>query len=378
MGLHMFVAASKKTIDLKSILKRVAIRDTSIYLNGPTGSGKEVAASYIHKNSPRAKQPFIAINCGALPQNMIESELFGYERGAFTGAVTSREGHFEKADRGTLFLDEIGEMSLDAQKALLRVLETKEIERIGGKIKNRVDVRIICATNRSLYEEVQQGRFREDLYFRLNVFPVRIPPLSERIDDIPPLVAYFSSDIEEEFRPRFSACALRKIIRYKWPGNIREIRNFIQRASIMFPNTVIDEGKVSELLSYDHFYDRYEQNQLWNAMNTAADEAIKDYSQTEEILKTHNSNMIEDSVITDHNILETPHVLEQKNPLLDMQKLIQSGQFDLKDHIKSMERQFVDTALSISAGSVSAAARLLGMQRTTLIEKMKRFEQAVS
>jgi DNA-binding NtrC family response regulator len=218
------------------MVKQVAPLDSPVLLLGETGTGKEIIANAIHYSSPRKDGPFIKVNCGAIPETLLDSELFGHEKGAFTGAVSQKRGRFERANKGTIFLDEIGELPAQAQVRLLRVLQTKEIERVGGTSSIPVDIRIISATNRNLEEMIASGRFREDLWFRLNVFPIMIPPLRQRREDIPALVHHFidrkSRELKLTERPVLALGALDRLMAYDWPGNVRELENLIERALI--------------------------------------------------------------------------------------------------------------------------------------------------
>ncbi len=236
------IAEDKKTIDVISILRKVRNMDTTVLLLGETGVGKEVFAKYLHKEGMRKDKPFIKINCGAIPPELMESEFFGYKKGAFTGADRSgKAGYFEVADGGTLFLDEIGELPLSMQVKLLRVLQEKEIMRVGSTLAVPVDVRIIAATNRELDKMVEKGTFREDLYYRLMVYPVRVPPLRERPDDIGSLAKHFVSELNRKYgdQKRFANLSLDLLIAYRWPGNIRELKNVVERAFIISNGEVI-------------------------------------------------------------------------------------------------------------------------------------------
>jgi len=224
---------------LKAVMKmvqQVAPLNSPVLLQGETGTGKEVIANAIHYSSPRRDGPFIKVNCGAIPETLLDSELFGHEKGAFTGAISQKRGRFERANKGTIFLDEIGELPAQAQVRLLRVLQTKEIERVGGTASIQVDIRIISATNRNLQQMVASGRFREDLWFRLNVFPIMIPPLRQRREDIPALVHHLverkSKELKLAERPVLATGTLDKLMAYDWPGNVRELENLIERALI--------------------------------------------------------------------------------------------------------------------------------------------------
>ena len=225
-------AGLKPTLDLA---RRAAQSDATVLLHGETGSGKELVAHFIHEASPRRNQPFIRVNCGALSEGLLESELFGHERGAFTGAERTRRGRFELADGGTLFIDEIGDISAKLQVTLLRVLQERELERVGGNATIHVDVRVIAATHQDLPQLVAQGHFREDLYYRLNVLPVRIPPLRERVDDLPALLGHFIAKHASRRwpAPELGAGVVAALSSYSWPGNVRELENLVQRALVL-------------------------------------------------------------------------------------------------------------------------------------------------
>lgn len=236
------VAEDSKTRRLATLARRVANSDATVMLSGESGTGKEVFARLIHEKSPRANNPFIAINCAAIPENMLEASLFGYEKGAFTGAYQTRAGKFEQAQGGTLLLDEISEMDLGLQAKLLRVLQEREVEKLGGHTTIKLDVRVLATTNRSMREEVAAGRFREDLFYRLNVFPLHLPPLRARPADILPLAQRL---IENQCphgagRPVLTQAAQKMLLKHPWPGNVRELDNVIQRALILLNGDCID------------------------------------------------------------------------------------------------------------------------------------------
>ena len=230
------IGRSPKFRTLLDEINIVAPVDSAVLVQGETGTGKEVVAQAIHEASPRCKNRFVALNCAAIPAALLESELFGHERGAFTGAVAQTIGRFQAADRGTLFLDEIGDLPLELQPKLLRALQEKQIERLGGGHTFRVDVRVIAATNQNLWGMVQEKKFRADLYYRLNVFPIRLPPLRERGDDIPLLIEHFVEKFarrQGKSIERIPDNVMEALTRYSWPGNIRELQNVIERAVIM-------------------------------------------------------------------------------------------------------------------------------------------------
>lgn len=240
-GAEPLVTSSLPSRRLAELARRVAASDCTVLIAGESGTGKEVLARYIHQHSPRAAAPFVAVNCAAIPENMLEAILFGYERGAFTGAHASHPGKFEQAQRGTLLLDEVTEMPLGLQAKLLRVLQEREVERLGGRAPVALDVRVLATTNRTLRAEVAAGRFREDLYYRLNVFPLATAPLRERRDDVLPLAMHLLNARSRGGRPipALSAEAAHMLLTYAWPGNVRELDNVMQRALILVNGPVI-------------------------------------------------------------------------------------------------------------------------------------------
>jgi two-component system nitrogen regulation response regulator NtrX len=265
---YQIAGHSNAIVEMKEQIEKAAPTDAWVLIVGENGTGKELVAHTIHRLSKRNNKPFIEVNCAAIPEDLIESELFGHEKGAFTGATTMKRGKFDQANDGTLFLDEIGDMSLRAQSKVLRILQEQRFERVGGNRTIKVDVRVIVATNKNLEEEIAKGAFRDDLYFRLNVIPIRVPPLRERVDDIPELVSEFldefSIDTKEE--PRLlSPDAMELLKKYGWPGNVRELKNLIERMAIMCPGETVDakdipapfntsrieEGKLESFVSFD-------------------------------------------------------------------------------------------------------------------------------
>ncbi|MGH7582168.1 MAG: sigma-54-dependent transcriptional regulator, partial [Gemmatimonadales bacterium] len=235
------VGSSPAIEQVRQLIAQVAPTDARVLIGGESGTGKELVANAIHRYSPRARAPFVSVNCAAIPRDLVESEMFGHERGAFTGATDRRIGRFELADTGTLFLDEVGDLQLEAQAKLLRVLESGEIQRIGAERSQRVSIRVLAATNRRLAEAVAAGAFREDLYFRLNVFPIDVPPLRDRLEDIPELVAHLAARLRPRHPPRFTDDALAALARYAWPGNVRELANIVERLSIVGGDEVTGE-----------------------------------------------------------------------------------------------------------------------------------------
>jgi DNA-binding NtrC family response regulator len=237
------IGSSKAITEVLDLVSKVAGNDVTVLITGESGTGKEMVATAINSESRRKTKPYLKMNCAAIPSELLESQLFGHERGAFTGAISRQEGCFERANGGSLFLDEIGDMSMMTQTKLLRVLQEQEFERIGGSNTIKVDVRIMAATNKSLLEEIKKGRFREDLYYRLNVVEIHIPPLRERIEDIPEIVNSFLDEFKEKYnKPELtvSGNAMSVLTTYSWPGNVRELRNVIERATVLSRTNVIE------------------------------------------------------------------------------------------------------------------------------------------
>jgi len=263
------VVADKQSVDLIHLAKKVAATDASVMILGPSGSGKEVLAQYIHQQSKRVEKPFIAINCAAIPENMLEATLFGYEKGAFTGAIQASPGKFEQAQGGTILLDEITEMDLGLQAKILRVLQEREVERLAGRKTIQLDVRVIATSNRDLKDAVKEGIFREDLYYRLNVFPLTWLPLKDRPDDIIPLATHLIARICQKngsMVPDFTASARSKLLSYDWPGNVRELDNVVQRALILQSDKTIDAD--------DLLIDNFESTKITQDKTNTASEAL--------------------------------------------------------------------------------------------------------
>jgi len=297
-------------------MEKILLTDSTVLILGASGTGKELVARAIHFNGPRKDKPFITINCGAIPADLLESELFGHVRGSFTGAIADKPGKFELANEGTIFLDEIGTMPLHLQMKLLRVLQEQEIERVGGTRRIKLNVRVISATNADLDQQVRQGRFREDLYYRLNVIPIHLPPLSERRDDVPLLARHFLRKVCAEMRRplmTLTPAAVRALEAYDWPGNVREMENVIERTVALTDGAVIDRHDLPPQLAGGN---------------------------------------------SDFELLPVPKIPAQG--------------LSLPATIDAIERAMIGQALAICGGVKSRAAALLGLNRTTLVEKIKR------
>lgn len=322
------IGDSSKMQAVYDMIEKIADTDSTVMITGESGTGKELIAKTIHYNSSRSQHPFVPLNCAAIPKELIESELFGHEKGAFSGALNTRVGRFELAHNGTLFLDEIAELAPSLQVKLLRILQEREFERVGGMKTIKVDVRILAATNRDLEAATNEGAFREDLYYRLNVIPIHIPPLRERSGDIPLIADHFINEFCKKRKRTpfvFSEEAMERFLGYEWPGNIRELKNVIERIAILVPS---DTVYVSDLPDkFRNASDSVPQKQTRAAVRTNA--AAKGM-------------------------------------------LIPDDGIDLNDLIGNMERDLICKALEKTEGVKSKAATLLGLNRTTLIEKMKK------
>ncbi|WP_457570091.1 sigma-54-dependent transcriptional regulator [Desulfurobacterium sp.] len=300
------IGSSKKMQEVFKLIGRVARTDATVLIVGESGTGKELVAKAIHKYSKRAEGPFVAINCAALPTNLLEAELFGYEKGAFTGATSRKKGFFEQAHGGTLFLDEIGEIELPLQSKLLRAIQEKEIRRLGGDAPIRVDVRIVAATNRDLEKEVKEGRFREDLFYRLNVLKIELPPLRERREDIIPLANFFIKKFSKEFKlpvKQLTERAREWLCSYDFPGNVRELENMILKAMLLSPIDIIDindlqtekqeetapnlEEAIREFVTYVFMVEQKDKNNLYDIVMKSAEKIL-----ITEVLKHSDWNQV--------------------------------------------------------------------------------------
>ena len=316
------VGRSAAITELNRLLDQVAGFDSTVLVLGESGVGKELVARRIHQLSPRRDAPFVPLNCGAIPGELLESELFGHEKGAFTGAVATRAGRFELADGGTLFLDEIGDMSLSMQVKLLRVLQERTFERVGSTVQRTANVRVIAATHRDLEQRVAEGSFREDLFFRLNVFPLRVPALRERVEDLPCLITDLTAEGVAQGGPtvQLSRQATAALAGYQWPGNVRELANLLERLAILYPNRAV---QLEDLPA------RYRVNGAAAPCDRAGDRARTDFPGTG---------------------------------------------VDLRAHLARIERELIEAAMEEARGTVAQAARLLKLRRTTLVEKLRKYQ----
>ena len=349
--------SSRAIRDVLTLISQVAGHESSVLVLGESGTGKEVVARAIHEASPRRSRPFIAVNCGAIPADLLESELFGHEKGAFTGAVATRKGRFELAEGGTLFLDEIGDMSLSMQVKLLRVLQERVFERVGSALQYRCNVRIIAATHRNLEEAILRGGFREDLFYRLNVFPIEMPPLRTRLEDLPILINDFAELNLAAGRPRvqFSAGAMDCLLRHPWPGNVRELGNLVERLSILCAGRLIGAADLPP---------RYRPAD-WQP-DPAAEQIVSPFLAAVEPEKAAAAV----DALTEREALM---LLEDAPAAVCSVTLPREG-LDLRAHVAAIEETLIRQALERSDGIVAQAARLLGLRRTTLVEKLRKFD----
>lgn len=330
------VGKSEAIRKVRSSMAQVANRDVNVLITGESGTGKEVVARNLHEHSHRKDQPFVPVNCGAIPTDLLESELFGHEKGSFTGAVNTRKGRFELAQGGTLFLDEIGDMPLHMQVKLLRVLQEKTFERVGGSEPIATDVRVIAATHKNLEDMILDGSFREDLYYRLNVFPIEMPALKERPEDIPLMINELIHNMEKQGRGsiRLSSAAILSLCRHDWPGNVREMANLLERMAIMYPYGVI-----------------------------GLQDLPKDFCHIDAINQDDNgvAELFPDSI------------QPAGGQSVDDLAILPVGGLNLKDYLTRLEKSLIQQALSDCNSVVARAADKLQIRRTTLVEKMRKY-----
>ena len=332
------VGTSRAIQHVRQMMQQVADTDASVLILGESGTGKEVVARNLHYHSKRRDAPFVPVNCGAIPAELLESELFGHEKGAFTGAITSRAGRFELANGGTLFLDEIGDMPLPMQVKLLRVLQERTFERVGSNKTQSADVRIIAATHKNLESMIEVGAFREDLYYRLNVFPIEMAPLRERVEDIPLLMNELISRMEHEKRGsiRFNSGAIMSLCRHAWPGNVRELANMVERMAIMHPYGVIGVAELPKKFRY-----------------------VDD-----------DDEQLSDTLFSD---MEERVAINNNAPDFSVAAMLPPEGLDLKDYLGGLEQGLIQQALDDANGIVARAAERLRIRRTTLVEKMRKY-----
>ncbi len=332
------VGNSRETRRVRKMIEQVAPTEATVLVLGESGTGKEVVARNIHYHSKRRNKPFVPINCGAIPSELLESELFGHEKGSFTGAIGARQGRFELAQGGTIFLDEIGDMPLSMQVKLLRVIQERSFERVGSNKSIKSDVRIVAATHRNLESHIKEGKFREDLYYRLNVFPVEMPRLRDRVEDLPLLINELITRLEHEKNAsvRLTPAAVMALCNYSWPGNVRELANLMERMTILHPHGLVD----------------------------VKDLPAKVVPNTPSVVDSDVVVSIEDS----EKMAGMPSL-----PMLSEPRLPRDG-IDLKQHLTGIEVSLIEQALDDCNGVVAHAAKKLQIRRTTLVEKMRKYQ----
>jgi len=371
-GTHRFrpSGTSRAMRAVHRLIEQVAPHDTNVLILGESGTGKEMVARHIHELSRRAGHPFVPVNCGAIPADLLESELFGHEKGAFTGALSTRLGRFEFAEGGTLFLDEIGDMSLQMQVKLLRVLQERTFERVGSNRTIRCNVRIIAATHRDLDTAISTGRFREDLFYRLNVFPVQMPPLRERLEDLPVLIEHLVQR-QGQIAGRhikLDKQAMNCLARNPWPGNVRELSNLLERLSVLFPEQTVTAEDLPE-----RYRNRGAAGWVGSGVSiapslaavAAAETCVVPVALVEDSLDTLSvTEMLEIAEIDVGAGAEEEEVVDATLP---------RGGIDLKNHLSAIEIGLIRKALREADGTVAGAARLLNIRRTTLVEKLRKY-----
>jgi sigma-54 specific flagellar transcriptional regulator A len=352
--------------EVRFLIEQVAKTPASVLVLGESGTGKEVVARNIHNLSDRAKGAFVPVNCGAIPADLLESELFGHEKGAFTGAISSRKGRFELAEGGTLFLDEIGDMPQPMQVKLLRVLQERTFERIGGSKSIKADVRVIAATHQDLEKMITDGSFREDLFYRLNVFPIETPALRERKEDIPLLLKELLTRFKHEQgnTVRFTENAVASLMENPWAGNVRELSNLIERMLIMYGNQIVD---VAELpLKYQHIDVQ--------AYNPDYPEELQEQDVINDLFSGFDYQDDEDEEPLVSIQTEVVPATNQSSVDNSGGGLLPSDGLNLKDHLADLEVSLIKQSLLKHDYVVARAAETLGMRRTTLVEKMRKYD----
>lgn len=360
--LDKIVGQTESILEIKRLIEAVSRTDSTVLLQGESGTGKEVVAQTIHALSKRNLNKFVPVNCGAIPSELLESELFGHEKGAFTGAFSKRMGRFELAEQGTLFLDEIGDMPLAMQVKILRALQEKKFERVGGSISYDSDTRIIAATHRTLKERIKTGEFREDLFYRLNVFPIEIPSLRDRQEDIPLIIKSLSESIngDSSILSRLTPCALESLSLYSWPGNIRELKNIIERICILHPTgsiyrdnlpVYISGGEKEPIIDFEYELEDLDGKPPLNS------------------LKSLNELSVDNAQIDN-----SPHEDEVDEFSRAISEVDFDNDFSLKEVLKAVEIGIIKKALNETGNHISNAAMILRTNRTTLSEKIKKYQ----
>ena len=376
--INTIIGVSPEIGALRELIKTLGPSDSTVLILGESGTGKELVAKALHECSSRAKGPFIPVNCGAIPRDLLESELFGHKRGSFTGAISDRKGRFQLADKGTLFLDEIGDMSMDLQVKLLRVLQERKVDPVGSLGAIPIDVRVIAATHQNIESLIDEGRFRKDLYYRLNIMPVEVQPLAERVKDIPVLIEHFARQQAQGAKApiSISQASMELLSNYDWPGNVRELSNLIDRYTTLYAGQEVDLRSVPVSMVPAGIKKLMERDcigvanraQLGNIETKPSARKLK-FAKEENFRLSSIKPKDKENSILDSPIDEVQRVIA----------LAQGGQdfpdegVELKQRLLEIETHLIREALSKAKGNVSKTARLLSLQRTTLIEKINKY-----
>ncbi len=376
LGLNKIIGLSPAIVALRELIKLLGPSDSTVLIVGESGTGKELVANALHECSGRAAGPFVPVNCGAIPKDLLESELFGHKRGSFTGAISDRKGRFQLADKGTLFLDEIGDMSMDLQVKLLRVLQERTVDPVGSIGSIPIDVRVVAATHQNIEALIDEGRFRKDLYYRLNIMPIEIGPLAERAEDIPVLIEHFSRQQAKALQAPISISpeSMRLLLAYDWPGNVRELSNLVDRYTALYAQQEVDLHKVPASMVPSGLRKLMQSHESQNR-TLGEDEFSRRVARKLD-------HVVTPLVGTSARNAEGIDIPSRDSSIDEIQRVINLAQggpdfpdegVELKQHLLEIEQRLIKEALSKAQGNVSKTARLLSLRRTTLIEKINKY-----
>ena len=376
LGLNKIIGLSPSIKALRELIKLLGPSDSTVLIVGESGTGKELVANALHECSGRAAGPFVPVNCGAIPKDLLESELFGHKRGSFTGAISDRKGRFQLADKGTLFLDEIGDMSMDLQVKLLRVLQERTVDPVGSIGSIPIDVRVVAATHQNIEALIDEGRFRKDLYYRLNIMPIEVEPLAERAEDIPLLIEHFSRQQAKVLQAPISISpeSMRLLLAYDWPGNVRELSNLVDRYTALYAQQEVDLHKVPASMVPSGLRKLMEGQDSQNR-TLGEDEFSRRVARKLD-------HVVTPLVGTSARNAEGIDIPSRDSSIDEIQRVINLAQggpdfpdegVELKQHLLEIEQRLIKEALSKAQGNVSKTARLLSLRRTTLIEKINKY-----
>jgi sigma-54 specific flagellar transcriptional regulator A len=376
LGLNKIIGLSPAIKALRELIKLLGPSDSTVLIVGESGTGKELVANALHECSERASGPFVPVNCGAIPKDLLESELFGHKRGSFTGAISDRKGRFQLADKGTLFLDEIGDMSMDLQVKLLRVLQERTVDPVGSIGSIPIDVRVVAATHQNIEALIDEGRFRKDLYYRLNIMPIEVGPLAERAEDIPLLIEHFSRQQAKALQAPISISpeSMRLLLAYDWPGNVRELSNLVDRYTALYAQQEVDLHKVPASMVPSGLRKLMQGQQSQN--RTLGEDEIS------RRVARKPDHVAMDLAVTSARNAEAIDIPSRDSSIDEIQRVINLAQggpdfpdegVELKQHLLEIEQRLIKEALTKAQGNVSKTARLLSLRRTTLIEKINKY-----